>query len=170
MDGVDAERLAGPLRERLPATTWMWRTAGSSSSTAIITTARGVSTQAVEPRMLASAPRLRSLPGWRTPIEEAAELVGEPVQRRDRVADFGVAVRVAVADVVRDRVDDEQPDAAELARELAELVDVVGELDVLLDDAKQRSMTAPAATSRGYEVDLGASPRCEMKSDVCPAG
>ena len=53
--------------------------------------------------------------------QEAVEVVGEPVERCDRVADFAVAVRVAVADVVRDGVDDEQADAAEVVRELPEI-------------------------------------------------
>ena len=59
---------ARPFRLRLPATTWMCRTSSCSSSTTTMTTARGVSTHAVEPRTLATAPRERSLLGWRTPM------------------------------------------------------------------------------------------------------
>ena len=58
-----------PLRVavRLPATTLMSGPAPSSSSLAIITTARGTSTHAVAPRIEASAPLARFLPMWRIP-------------------------------------------------------------------------------------------------------
>ena len=119
VDGFDAERLRGAVEGAVAGDDLDVAEAfGSSSSAAIITTARGVSTQAVEPRMLSEGAAGAVLAGVADTDQEAVEVVGEPVERRDRVAYLAVVVRVAVADVVRDRVDDEQPDAAEVVREL----------------------------------------------------
>jgi len=50
--------------------------------------------------------------------QQAAEVVGEFVERRDRVADFAVVVRSLAADVVRNRVDNEHANSAGVACEL----------------------------------------------------
>ena len=64
--------------------------------------------------MLARAPG-PVLAGWRTPISRqpssSASLFSGAI-----ACDLGVRVRVAVADVIRDRVDHEQADAAEISR------------------------------------------------------
>ena len=49
--------------------------------------------------------------------QEALEVVREPVERCDRVTYLAVGARVAVADVVRDGVDDEEPHSAQVVRE-----------------------------------------------------
>ena len=66
--------------------------------------------------------------------DEAVELVGQPVQRRDGVTHLGVRVGVRVADVVGDGVDDDQHEVLEPAGEPAQRGDVLGQLHVLLHD------------------------------------
>jgi hypothetical protein len=84
--------------------------------------------------------------------EQAVEVVGELVERCDGVPGFGVRVGVAVADVVRDRVDYEQTDAAEVESVLAQPVDVVWQLGMLLNDVASVEVRA-----RGCNLAAGAN-------------
>jgi hypothetical protein len=51
--------------------------------------------------------------------DDAAELVGERVKAVDRVSDEAFLIGICAAQVVADRVDDDQPDVANLERESA---------------------------------------------------
>jgi hypothetical protein len=85
--------------------------------------------------------------------EKAPEVVGECVQRPYRVAYLGVRVRAPVADVVGDRVDDEEADASKFDGEIAERLDVAGKLDVPLDGEAAVDVGACGDKAR-LEVDL----------------
>ena len=83
--------------------------------------------------------------------DRAAELVGESVQAADRVADEPFLVGVDAAEVVADRVDDEQ----------ADLTDLVGELRSRDVAGRKLSVTNVPAGELGVGCD---EPRLECRS------
>ena len=86
--------------------------------------------------------------------QQAPEVVREPVQRPDRIANLGVGVGAAIPDVVRDRIDHEEPDAAEVVSERSQLVDVVGKTNALPDAVAALDVSARSHEA-WLEVDLG---------------
>ena len=132
---------------RLPATTCQWKTVSSWSSRANAITALGTSPQAVEPSTDARAPR-GVLGEVADTDDRVAELVGEVVEPADRVADEPFFVGVDAAEVIADRVDDDQPDVPDHRGEVAEPPDVLGKPDRASDEMTL-VRAAPAAWSRG---------------------
>ena len=86
--------------------------------------------------------------------QETTEIVSESVQRRDRVPDIRVDVRVAVADVIRDGVDHEHADAAQISGKRLQRVDVIRKSNALLD-AEATLDERTGGDEPRLEVDLG---------------
>src|SRR5512132_2347877 len=81
------------------------------------------------------------------------ELVGGFVQGRDRVADLALFVGVGAVEVVADRVDDDEPDVAELERRPLEPVEIGGHPERPVDDRHEPGIAGGGEHARP-EVEL----------------
>ena len=98
--------------------------------------------------------------------QQAAELVSESVQRADGIANLGVGVRAAIADVIRNRIYDEEPDTADVVRERSQFANVVGKTNAL-GDAVTASDVGARATRRGLR-SISVESSLEMKTTFSP--